>query len=331
VSNGSPCADICSGPSLTFSDDLTCADAGYTSTNAGSVMKACLECESQSTYVDTTASLPQDNDQYWMLFNMKYTLQYCLTQTTDGTPNFSQCNSKCAGLYAALTPSWFTNPRPAQYDYCAISNDAFADYADQCASCLLASEGSVVLGNFIVMMKSGCDSGADAHTQDLIPLNRELFNTETVALSVSQTPTSSSATSSVTSDSVTSNTTPTATDTGLSASYTSSSTPLPSASSTSTSLSSGAAAGIGVGCGLGALAVGAGVLYLMRRRRQRKTTHSSMGMPPEYDAKQQPYSSSDSASKLYHQVHEAPGSATSREAYGHERYEAQGNQRYELG
>lgn len=79
--------------------------------------------------------------------NMKYTLEYCMFQGNGSTPNLPQCQSDCAGLYPVLASSWFT-PTPAeQYDYCSINNTAFPTYVDECASCLQARSGSVILGN----------------------------------------------------------------------------------------------------------------------------------------------------------------------------------------
>lgn len=327
VSSGSSCADVCEGPTNTFPTDLSCVDDDYTSTDRGSLMKACIECESQSTYVDTSKDAPQDNDQYWMLFNMKYSLQYCLTQTTDGTPNFSECNSSCEGLYPSLSPSWFATPRPPTYDYCTIKDDAFTSHVDTCASCLLSRSGSVVLGNFLIQMKSGCDTQASAHDGATVPIQRQLFDTSTVASassSVSSSP-SSSTTSAASSAIATGGSSTTASPTESSSQPTSSSesagAPV-TASNSSSGLSSGAAAGIGVGCGLGALALGIAAFWYYRRRRNTvRVPRSTLEQPPHYD--NQPPSN-----QTYNQINDnKPLSTPSRaESYGHERYEMGGHE-----
>ena len=93
VSYGSNYLAICDGPSLvskshwrsvparygltlqTFHTNITCIDSNYQSTSEGTIMRKCLECEQNSTAVDEQASSSlQNNDIYWFLFNMKYTL-----------------------------------------------------------------------------------------------------------------------------------------------------------------------------------------------------------------------------------------------------------------
>ncbi len=147
VTNTSICADTCNGPSLTFSSDLSCSDDDYSTTANGVLFKNCLECEITSTAESGDTSTSQNNDIYWSLFNMKYTVEQCLFGDNGSTPNLPQCESVCAGLYTVLEASWFTTPPPQQYDYCSIANTAFPTYAKTCASCLLSTKGSVVLGN----------------------------------------------------------------------------------------------------------------------------------------------------------------------------------------
>ena len=324
VSSGSSCADVCEGPTNTFPTDLSCIDDDYTSTDRGSLMKACVECESQSTYVDTTEDAPQDNDQYWMLFNMKYSVQYCLTQTTDGTPNFSECDGSCEGLYPALKESWFTSPKPPTYDYCTIKDDAFTSNVDACASCLLSRSGSVVLGNFLMQMKSGCDTQASAQDGNTIPIQRQLFDTSTVALASlpASISLSSSTTSAASSTSATGDSSTTASSTESSSEPTSSSdsagAPV-TASESSSGLSSGAAAGIGVGCGLGALALGvAAFWYYRRRRKTARAARSMQDQPPHYD--NQPPSN-----QTYNHDNKPLPDPSSAESYGYERYEIGGH------
>ena len=67
VSANSPCASVCDGPSNTFPANLTCIDNNYSATDAGSVFRACLQCEASSTAVDGTRNAPQNNDVYWFL------------------------------------------------------------------------------------------------------------------------------------------------------------------------------------------------------------------------------------------------------------------------
>lgn len=148
VTNTSLCADTCNGPSLTYGSDLSCSDDEYSNTANGVLFQNCLECEITSTAQSGETSTSQNNDVYWSLFNMKYTVQECLFHADNGsTPNLPQCETVCAGLYSALEASWFTTPPPEQYAYCSIDSNAFTTHAKTCASCLMSYEGSVVLGN----------------------------------------------------------------------------------------------------------------------------------------------------------------------------------------
>ena len=67
VTNTSSCADICEGPSLTYSQDLVCSDDAYFSTSKGDTMHDCLTCESTSSADNGDLSTPQNNDIYWLL------------------------------------------------------------------------------------------------------------------------------------------------------------------------------------------------------------------------------------------------------------------------
>jgi hypothetical protein len=67
VTNTSLCAGTCNGPSLTFSDDLSCSDEAYWNTANGVTFRNCLECESTSVAVSGDTSTPQNNDIYWLL------------------------------------------------------------------------------------------------------------------------------------------------------------------------------------------------------------------------------------------------------------------------
>ncbi len=63
ATKGSPCEDDCALGILEGSLNYTCDDDGYSSTDRGQVMKACLECEGLSTaYISSV-----DNDVYWYL------------------------------------------------------------------------------------------------------------------------------------------------------------------------------------------------------------------------------------------------------------------------
>ncbi|KIW12654.1 hypothetical protein PV08_09932 [Exophiala spinifera] len=260
VTSGSACADICEGPTLTYSDDLTCTDEGYFNTAKGDTMHDCLLCESKSTANTGDNSNPQNNDIYWFLFNMKYTLQYCMFQGNGSTPNLPQCQASCAGLYPVLQSSWFIPVAAEQYDYCSINNTAFpptwriaqpACHDDPVRSFLAIS---------------GCDNKPNATFGQTISLERDLFETATPSSSSTGTLPAASATGASGSSSSTN-----AASAAVSATQAS-----PTPSTSSSGLSGGAAAGIGVGCGLAAIAAVGGLgWFIVRRRRSRRAMAAS--------------------------------------------------------
>ncbi|KAK6373693.1 hypothetical protein LTS17_008186 [Exophiala oligosperma] len=325
VTSGSTCADICEGPTLTYSDDLTCDDDGYFNTANGDTMHDCLVCESKSTATAGNNSNPQNNDIYWFLFNMKYTLEYCMFQGNGSTPNLPQCQSDCAGLYPVLASSWFT-PTPAeQYDYCSINNTAFPTYVDECASCLQARSGSVILGNYLNAMKAGCDTKPNATLGQTISLQRDLFDTAAGTLpptisagiaSISSSPSSSATGASGSSGSASGN------GADPTSGGTTPASPSPSSSS-STGLSGGAAAGIGVGCGLAAIAsVGALGVFVIRRRRSRRAMASSS----DFVDPKRSYMASP-----YHQQQHMPDGQYIQQIGGSEVHEIDSGQQVETG
>jgi len=201
--------------------------------------------------------------------NMKYTLEYCLFYSNSSTPSLPRCEADCAGLSPVLLSSWFSPSAAKQYDYCSINNTAFPQYVDQCASCLQAGTGSVVLGNFLDAMQSACESQPDATLGETVPLKRELFNTTTVGTSTGAIATASSTFVSTTGTQATS-TSPSPSPSSSSSSTTGVSAPAgQTAASNHSGLSTGAAAGVGVACGLGAITIIGALGWFMLTRRRR--------------------------------------------------------------
>ena len=97
VTGGSPCAAQCEGPSATYNENLTCNDAGYSSTHTGEVMKTCLECENTSTAIDKNAagSATANNDLYWYLCKERADLHPSVVKLTGN----SQHEIYVAGLH----------------------------------------------------------------------------------------------------------------------------------------------------------------------------------------------------------------------------------------
>ncbi|KAK4945496.1 hypothetical protein LTR10_015392 [Elasticomyces elasticus] len=274
VTNTSSCIDTFGGESLTYYSDLTCIDDDYFSTSKGNTMRDCLVCESTSMADNGNLGTPQNNDIYWFLFNMKYTLQYCLFGSINSsTPSLPECQADCAGLYPVLETSWFSPTAAKQYEYCSINNTAFTQNAGACASCLQAGTGSVILGNFLNAMQSACTSQPDITLGETVFIERELFNTTTVGTATATA--TATGTGAGTASPQTSATVPT-----TSASATSSSTPASSSipatqlDNKSSGLSTGAAAGIGVGCSIAVIALIAGLAWFFLSPKRRARRHA---------------------------------------------------------
>lgn len=87
VTNTSSCADICEGPSLTYSSDLSCSDDEYFTTANGDRMHDCLVCESTSSADNGDVSTPQNNDIYWFLCKLHWATVLTLMLVVSNDPS----------------------------------------------------------------------------------------------------------------------------------------------------------------------------------------------------------------------------------------------------
>lgn len=280
VVTGSQCFGSCGGGS-TASTDLVCNDDDYTQTQYGQKMAGCLSCESTSLAVNTSMPDGGTTDEYWFMFNMKYTLQVCVIDSTSKIAAVQTCSTDCQPLQPVLDALWLsTTPYANQYDYCSVNSGSFPADAGKCAACLQSHPGSVVLGNFVQIMSDACASQPLAVNGDLVSLPRALLDTSTIAVATGSSISSSSSSTGTTSSSGSAGASTATSDSSLTSSSmaspsSSSTTGAISSTSTSTTsshgLSTGAAAGIGIGIGL--LAAGAIAFlafWIIRRRRQRR-------------------------------------------------------------
>ncbi|KAK7892243.1 hypothetical protein LTR67_007339 [Exophiala xenobiotica] len=132
---------------------------------------------------------------------------------------------------------------------------------------------------FLSAMKSGCDTQPNATEGQTIALQRDVFDTATVATGTATQTTSTAAaqTSGGIQSTATTTTSSSSSGTTSSSANTSSTIPAgaPEPTTSSSGLSGGAAAGIGIGCGLASIgAVGALAWFILRRRRNRRTMAS---------------------------------------------------------
>ncbi|KAI9778841.1 MAG: hypothetical protein M1835_004831 [Candelina submexicana] len=291
ATKNSPCTNACGG-TLTQQGELNCNDDAFNTTDNGRKMKSCLQCESTSTM--TNSSSTTDSDQYWFMFNMKYSLQVCLFDSLSDAAHYTSCTPQCGNLRTVLQTTWSPAKDPSLplYDYCAIDSGSFPWNADACATCLRTVSGSQVLANFLNTMKGACDNKPDPFQGKTVNLPRALFDTTDPGGS---SPASSAASSSAPSASSTSTnsaqTTLAAVQTsGSTTSTTNTSAPagaaqvanhVPTASSVGTNgLSNGAVAGIGVAAAIGGISIFAAALaFFWRRRRHQRERRLSSSSP----------------------------------------------------
>ncbi|KAE8393153.1 hypothetical protein BDV23DRAFT_192072 [Aspergillus alliaceus] len=241
VLKSSKCAAECGERTNTLASDLVCPDSSFNTSADGLTMKNCLLCLSTGT----TYISDEQSDTWSFLFNQKYTLQTCLFDRSPDT-SLSGCEDNCLPLRSIFKNLWYkTNHTDKTYDYCS---DVFTQYAGDCASCLRAKSGSVILGNFMDTMDSACETKPDVSKGEIVTLRRSLFDATVASPSASA---SARGTKTGTS---------TATATGGGGDE---------EGDGSLGLSTGAKAGIGVGAGVGGLMVLGAVAWglLVRRRR----------------------------------------------------------------
>ncbi|ETN42692.1 uncharacterized protein HMPREF1541_01850 [Cyphellophora europaea CBS 101466] len=284
IGKASPCYDQCDGGSLTVTQDLSCLDAAYDETSgtaAGKQMRECLTCTETSDYANSSDTA---TDQYWFMFHLKYTQQYCLF---DASANqIDDCATECSPLQSVLTTLWGdTTPPRYLYDYCDATSGVYPNYAPDCAACLKNRTGTVILGNFMDTMYSACATQPNVTTDgelfEIRAANGDLFDTQTESASEQSAPTATDSSASVPSSSAsqTGSAADEAASNGSSGSSSSSDSANSSSSSSSSDddsgLSTGATAGIAVGCtiiGIGAIA---GLVFLIMRRRRAARNHNS--------------------------------------------------------
>ncbi|KAJ5155354.1 hypothetical protein N7492_008157 [Penicillium capsulatum] len=171
VTSSSPCESTCDGGKGTYTSDIVCSDGDYENTSQGKKMRSCETClQNSTTYADDT-----DNDVYWFLYNMKYTLETCIF-SHQTNPALSACNSSCSPIEPVLDTAWFQKKgHLAAYKYCTQNTGAFVGYSGGCASCLEKQSNTKVLGNYLQAMLSACSDRPNATKKETVSLSRPLF------------------------------------------------------------------------------------------------------------------------------------------------------------
>lgn len=175
VTPNSPCSSLCdnsisndSDPgddanSFTVGKNVVCNDYEYdgpNSTAPGRKFKDCLNCELNSTATDSKTN---QNEAYWVLFNMKFTFDWCVFAIPDNnrTEANAQCNDVCSGpnesAKSALVDRLLQTNATIQYQYCEDGNGAFGKIVDDCTKCLDNVPNAKTLSNYVKALNAGCD------------------------------------------------------------------------------------------------------------------------------------------------------------------------------
>jgi hypothetical protein len=236
--------------SSTQTTDLSCLDSDYNSTVKGRKFKSCVSCEAFSDRIDVPS---EEDDLYWFLFNIKFTVDWCVFGYPDNpntTAAETACSNACGPIQPPLTDRLLKTNMSLTYQYCQndYSSGTFLGGVDACIACLSKMDGTVILGNFLSALKAGCQQQVPAGKT--LSLAGDLFAVTPPLSTTSSASGQSTATSSTTSANQTA--------------HTSSS----SSAGSHSGLSKGAATGIGIG--IGAVAIGGFIalaLCCVRRRQ----------------------------------------------------------------
>ncbi|MCJ1469433.1 hypothetical protein MMC07_008066 [Pseudocyphellaria aurata] len=148
----------------TESSDLVCHDdefEGSNSTVIGRKFTDCLTCELSSNRTD---SHYQENDVFWALSNMKFTIVWCVfayPQNPSITEVNARCGQVCSGSSSsaktALVDDVLSSKVDTQYQYCEDGDEAFSKTADDCMKCLNEVPKAKILANFVKALNVACD------------------------------------------------------------------------------------------------------------------------------------------------------------------------------
>ena len=234
------------------------------------------------------------------------------------------CTSACSPLGDVLKTLWINSkPYEGQYDYCTEDSSAYPNNAADCARCLQAQDGSVIIGNMVDTMRQACDTRPLAANGELIVPARDLFETAVVSSATAGSSTAFTSTASATGRSMnsatSSSTSPPSTDepTGTASANSQGGTDQGS-SSEQGGLSTGAAAGIGAGIAVLAIAIIAGLWVLFRRKRRAgsrgRPAHAVelSSPPPTAKVPDHKYDMHIQEKGVDGQLHEADGTPQSR-------------------
>ncbi|KAI2641509.1 hypothetical protein GGS26DRAFT_585900 [Hypomontagnella submonticulosa] len=202
VTPGSTCAAVClddsngdpSGSS-TNSTDIVCDDQEYSTTANGIRFKNCVECLQESH-----AMTDEENDIFWYLYNLRYSVDVCLYGFPNATKTISSpcdIDYACRPLKNALEIGNLNPNNGSQLDYCTANSGAFTgSHLQDCIQCFRSSPNQFYISNFLTALKAGCEQ--KPQPGNLIGLSGSLFTQFEV--NITATPQNQTDTSNDTSD-----------------------------------------------------------------------------------------------------------------------------------
>ncbi|KAI3401059.1 hypothetical protein diail_770 [Diaporthe ilicicola] len=184
VTPNSPCSSVCidssgldsSDPnsSNTLPSDIVCQDAQFTSTQHGSKWKQCMTCLQNSTFTQG-----EESDQYWFIYNLRYSFDFCVFGFLDGTGSGSnpcETSSACGALRTAMENGNLSTTDP-EFGYCddgAVTGEFFSS----CLNCVASGGDTQYVANALVALEAGCLQKPNA--EDVLGLSASVFANRTI-------------------------------------------------------------------------------------------------------------------------------------------------------
>ncbi|KAJ0116276.1 hypothetical protein J7T55_005222 [Diaporthe amygdali] len=157
VTPNSPCSSVCldsstldeSDPnsSNTESTDIVCEDTDLTNTSTGSKWKQCMTCLQTSTFEQGSES-----DQYWFIYNLRYSFDHCVYGFPNGTGSGSnpcETSTACGALKTALEDGDLSTTG-SQFGYCD-DGAVTGEFYSACLTCVGSSGDTRYIAN-----EAGC-------------------------------------------------------------------------------------------------------------------------------------------------------------------------------
>ncbi|KAG9246246.1 hypothetical protein BJ878DRAFT_417407 [Calycina marina] len=162
ILSSSPCAVQCGNVlGSTSGNELTCFDDSYSS-SAGVVFESCMNCLLASKWDSpANASQTQDTDLRWLLYNLRYTMSWCLfgfPNNTDIGTSPCQTSTACgdsssSGSAQAAVEFDSLSPNASTYSYCALMPEV---KVTDCHNCLAAQTQQFFLTNMLTVLDAAC-------------------------------------------------------------------------------------------------------------------------------------------------------------------------------